>query len=79
MAVEKPTVALSQEPFGSAFPETDAFSTEGGVFNTGAPIAPDTPCEMVSIATTKEDIPISSRNWTAWPNPMPDDNLNKPY
>jgi hypothetical protein len=68
------------EPFGSAAPDTDAFSTEGGVFKIpDVPGAIETPCEMVSIASTKTDMPKITRHWDAWPHPMPDDNLNKPF
>jgi hypothetical protein len=79
VAVEKPLVATSMEPFGSAFPQTDAFSTEGGVFKIDAPGAIETPCEMVSIASTKEDMSKMSRAWDAGVLDLPNDTANAPY
>lgn len=79
MAVEKPLVATSMEPFGSSFPDTDAAPMQAGVFKIDEPNALETPCEMVSIASTKEDMPKIRRNWDAWNGEMPDDNLNQPY
>lgn len=79
-AIEKPLVAMDQEAFGSAYPTSDAYPTDGGVFKVvGVDNAYDCPCEMVSIATTKEDMPKITRHWSAWDGEMPDDNLNQPY
>lgn len=79
MAVEKPLVATSMEPFGGSVPETDAYSTDGGVFHINEPNALPTPCVMVSIATTKNDIPKSARNQFAGVADLPNDTLNQPY
>jgi hypothetical protein len=78
-AVQKPLTADGMEPFGSAYPTSDAYPTEGGVFKIDAPNALPTPCDMVSIATTKEDIPKRPRNWGSGVENLPNDNLNQPY
>lgn len=80
MKVEKPLIALSMEPFGSAYPTSDAYPTTGGVFQVAGV---DNPypclCEMVSEASTSTDMPKINRHWNAWHGEMPDDNLNQPY
>ena len=75
---DKPLFADSQEPFGSEYPTTDVMN-EKGYFKIDEPGAIETPCEMVSKATTSTDLPKISRNWSAGVADLPDDNLNTPY
>lgn len=79
MAVEFPFVATTMTPFGGPVPTTDSMSTDGGVFKIDAPMAIETPCVMVSIATTKETAPMIRRNQFAGVQDLPDDNLNQPF
>lgn len=76
--IEKPLVAESMEPYGSAYPTTDVMKAKG-YFKIDEPGAIETPCEMVSKATTSQDLPKVARNWSAGVADLPDDTLNKPY
>lgn len=79
MAVEFPFVATSMEPFGGPAPDTDSMSTAGASDVMNSPGAIATPVVMVSLASTKEDMPKIRRNWDAGVQDLPDDNLNQPY
>lgn len=79
MGVERPNVSLSMEAFGGSVPTTDAYPTGGGVFKIDEPGAIETPCQMVSIATTSNDAPKITRHWSAWDGELPNDNLNQPF
>ena len=75
---DKPMFADGQEPFGSEYPTTDAYLKDG-FFKIDEPGAIATPCQMVSIATTKTDLPKISRNQFSGVADLPDDNLNGKY
>lgn len=79
--IELPNVSTDMMAFGGPIPQGDNYPTSGGVFKIDAPGAIETPCQMVSIATSKHDVAVFSRTDEMWSDAesKPDDYLNSKF